>query len=1006
MRGLFILFAFLVSLSSYAQSFTINNINYNVISSANKEVEARWYYGSGGDVILPSSVSNNGIDYTVTHIGQYIFSGKNLTSVIIPNTITSIGTGAFSSNKLVNVVIPNSVTSMGNFAFSNNNLLSSIQLSDKLEAIPYQAFVNSALTNLTIPASVKSIGDFAFQNNTKLAVLNLEEGLETIGYQVFVNNVLTTLKLPNSVKSIGAFSFFNNKIETLVLSENLTTIEQQVFANNTELTSITLPSKLSNISSYAFGQSITEVVSLNPVPPTLTWGSLHNAGVIDLTVVSGEAKTAYEAAFLWKDAKSISVEVSAVDLIGDVFDVDGLSYKVVSEGEVEVVGRAPGNNSTDIVIPSGVVYNDIVYVVTSIGTRAFDKNSLTSVVIGSTVENIKDFAFHENFLTSIDLPSSLKTVGKRSFRNNKLQEVFIPSGVTAIGFDAFSINQIEKITLPSSLTYLGSYSFYANRIKKVSVLSNIPLDIEGNVFGNIRGAELYVFSLASSNAHRKADVWKSFKTIEFKFESGGLLYSGISDTDLEVVGRAPGNNSTNIVIPSEVVYNDIVYVVTSIGTRAFDKNSLTSVVIGSTVENIKDFAFHENFLTSIDLPSSLKTVGKRSFRNNKLQEVFIPSGVTAIGFDAFSINQIEKITLPSSLTYLGSYSFYANRIKKVSVLSNIPLDIEGNVFGNIRGAELYVFSLASSNAHRKADVWKSFKTIEFKFESGGLLYSGISDTDLEVVGRAPGNNSTDIVIPSEVVYNDIVYVVTSIGTRAFDKNSLTSVVIGSTVENIKDFAFHENFLTSIDLPSSLKTVGKRSFRNNKLQEVFIPSGVTAIGFDAFSINQIEKITLPSSLTYLGSYSFYANRIKKVSVLSNIPLDIEGSVFGNIRGAELYVPSITAKSTYENTLVWQDFGSIIVDGEQENIPLVNNVNIDDLKLDLEASFTLNNYTNRLEIQPDTDDAIVERLELYNFNGALIKTVNDSSIDLTEFDSGMYILKVSTDKGEFVKRFFKQ
>ncbi|MBR4238138.1 MAG: leucine-rich repeat protein [Prevotella sp.] len=137
---------------------------------------------------IPEKFNYDGVEYTVTSIGNYAFRDRNrLTSVTIPKSVTSIGYCAFSECRgLASVTIPYSVTSIGNGAFYGCPALPSVTIPNSVTSIGGSAFMGcSGLTALIIPNSVTSIGGYAF----------------------FECSGLTSVTIPNSVTSIGGSAF-------------------------------------------------------------------------------------------------------------------------------------------------------------------------------------------------------------------------------------------------------------------------------------------------------------------------------------------------------------------------------------------------------------------------------------------------------------------------------------------------------------------------------------------------------------------------------------------------------------------------------------------------------------------------------------------------------------------------------------------------------------------------------------------------------------------------------
>ena len=123
--------------------------------------------GYSGNIVIPTTVTNEGRSYVVEGIGEGAFAEmENLTSVEIPNTVVYIGEEAFvECANLESVVIPNSVISIGENAFGDCEKLSAIHIPEHLSEISAKTFKwCKSLTTVEIPASVTSIGQRAFSN--------------------------------------------------------------------------------------------------------------------------------------------------------------------------------------------------------------------------------------------------------------------------------------------------------------------------------------------------------------------------------------------------------------------------------------------------------------------------------------------------------------------------------------------------------------------------------------------------------------------------------------------------------------------------------------------------------------------------------------------------------------------------------------------------------------------------------------------------------------------------
>ena len=164
------------------------------------------------------------------------------------------------------------------------------------------------------------------------------------------------------------------------------------------------------------------------------------------------------------------------------------------------------------------------------------------------------------------------------------------------------------------------------------------------------------------------------------FDVGGLSYTVINATDVEVTGRASGNTDTDIVIPATASDSGTTYSVTTIGYTAFNGNALTSVIIPDSVTTIGHSAFARNALVSVTIPDGVTTIEYGTFAYNALTSVIIPESVTTIGYGAFYANALTSVTIPDGVTTIRGAAFAANALTNVTIPGSVTtIGVEGNI---------------------------------------------------------------------------------------------------------------------------------------------------------------------------------------------------------------------------------------------------------------------------------------------------------------------------------------
>lgn len=336
----------ILSLVANADPVEIDGVYYNLVSKASVAEVTSNPNNYEGDVVIPNSVTYDGVEYNVTGIGQSAFASCiNLTSVTIPNSVTSIGDFAFSwCSKLTSITIPDGVPTIGLSAFWNCSSLTSVSIPNSVTQINGVAFMGcTSLKSVTIPNSVTLLASGAFADCTSL----------------------TSVTIPNSVTHMGDRVFMGcTNLNTISIGSGMKEMYAETFANCTALMRVyCYAESVPNTPSDAFNGSFPEYINL---------------------YVPANAVEAYKSTSPWSSFKAVLAIGSEPSEYTLIYVIDGNEYKSykVEEGAAITPEPAPSKEGHTF---SG--WNDLPstmpgYDVTVIGTFTINKYKLAYMVDG------------------------------------------------------------------------------------------------------------------------------------------------------------------------------------------------------------------------------------------------------------------------------------------------------------------------------------------------------------------------------------------------------------------------------------------------------------------------------------------------------------------------------------------------------------------------------------------------------------------------------------------------
>ena len=598
-----------------------------------------------GEVRIPSELSYEGKDYTVTSIGKSAFTeNMNLTKVFIPRTIMntdlSNNVGFYSDpfygctalqsievedgnpavcsvdgvlfnkekTKLLSYpagatqtsyTVPESVTWIEPLAFSYSQHLRVVTLTDYVTELGYSAFYEcKSLEEVRLPSGLKTLANYLFGNCQRLKSVTIPQGVTYLGLKAFYCcTSLTSVTMPESITSTD-YSVFEGctSLESVTLSPNLSKIEYNMFANCSSLKKLLIPNSVTMVGSEAFKNcsaltSLDLPKSINRLGYSVFAGcklnSLYIRGVIDSHWMSSSIFT----------------------------DMDTQTELYVLSSEMEkfqAIYKGP-------IYPFPQMSNDVMINETTFPDEIFRKWVLNQEYGKDGILTEKEIAG----VTFMNLfPQNLIAVGH--IKSLKGIEYF-----TAVTKIVCSMNELTELDL-SKNTALTWLECYGNHLTKLDLSKNTELtilDCSGNELTALNVSccnkltelncimnELTELDLSKNTALTwlecygnhltKLDLSKNTALTTLDCNGNELTALNVLDCASLSSLRCDNNRLTQLDLSDN----------TELSSLVCNNNQLTQLDVSKNTE-LTELRCHENQLTALDLSKNKKLKTLRTYHN-------------------------------------------------------------------------------------------------------------------------------------------------------------------------------------------------------------------------------------------------------------------------------------------------------------------------------------------------------------------------------------------------------
>ena len=583
------------------------------------------------------------------------------------------------------------------------------------------------------------------------------------------------------------------------------------------------------------------------------------------------------------------------------------TYSLDANNNATITGYS--GYSSALVIPSKIDgYN-----VTAIGDKAFEKKSITTVVMPDTIMSIGAAAFSGcKSLNTVFFSNGLKYIYDKAFNGcSGLVELILPETLERISSGAFwGCTDLREINLPDSVTYIGEEAFGYTALSSIKMPDNLQ---------SINGFTFY--------------RCKNLANVELPSELRRL--SSTAFVDCLSIER--------ITIPKKLEE------ITDVKNTGFcNLPNLKEVTFEDGMTFIPDYIMQDcSKLKKIYFPSSLTQIGKFAFKGCGIEELDLPDSVMGINLNAFEgCTQLKKLTLPHNLKGMVSSFKDCTALENVVIPKTFNNCTEGwncnSPFNGCTGLKTVIIEEGSLYLRRSVlresgvrnvvipnsvlsigeyafygcinltniELSKNISTLGFRcFGLSGLksivLPKTLVSTDEPFWNCAslssvtfehgmktvPENCMTACHGLTEAIIPDSV---TTIGKKAFAECiKLSAVNISENISWLCDYAFKDAALTNVHIPDSVTKLGIGVFEGNaSLKSVRLPNGMTDIPDEMFAnCSGLVRIEMPDSLSTVGASAFRnCSSLKEVGWSKSIDILKESSFYNCDAIENVLIPS--------------------------------------------------------------------------------------------------------------------